>query len=112
MKNGPRPFSNTARTYLEEACAEVKEYIYIIKDQRKRLKLTKEHEAMLKRLNTEQRNRLKRKLDDLCKNSKWKEAGNIGIVNNVSSRQLTTNEKEALALGLKFDSFKDKLSLA
>ena len=112
MKNGPRPLSNTARTYLEEACAEVKEYIYVIKDQRKRLKLTKEHEAMLKRLNTEQRNRLKRKLDDLCKNSKWKEAGNIGIVNNVSSRQLTTNEKEALALGLKFDSFKDKLSLA
>ena len=112
IKNGPRPFSNTARTYLEEACAEIKEYIYVIKDQRKGLNLTKEHEAKLKRLNTEQRNRLRRKLDDLCKNSKWKEAGNIDIVNNVSSRQLTTNEKEALALGLKFDSGKDKFSLA
>ena len=60
----------------------------------------------LKRLNAEQRNRLKWKLDDLCRKSKWKEAGNIHIVNNVSSRQLTAYELETLVLGLKFDSGK------
>ena len=112
IKNTSKPFSDTARTYLEEACAEIKDYIYVIKDQRNGVKLTKQHESKLKRLNIEQRNRLQRKLDELCKNSRWKEAGNINIVTNLSSRHLTTYEKEALALGLKFDSGKDRYSLA
>ena len=72
IKNASKPFSATARSYLDEACAEIKDHIYIIKDQRKGEKLTKQHEAKLKRINNEQRNRLKRKLDDLCRNSKWK----------------------------------------
>ena len=112
MKNASKPFTDTARTYLEEACAEIKDYVNTIKEQRTGTKLTKQHETKLKRLNNEQQNRLKRKLDELCKNSKWREAGNVDILTNISSRQLTEYEREALALGLKFDSGKDKFSLA
>ena len=36
----------------------------------------------------------------------------MDILNKISWRQLTIYEKEALALGLKFGSGKDKLSLA
>ena len=112
MKNNIKPFSDTARKYLEEACSEIKDYIYVMKDERKGIKLTKRHEAKLKRMSIEQRKRLNRKLDELCKASKWKEAGNIDIVENKSSRRLTQYEKEALALGLKFDSGKDRYTLA
>ena len=112
MKNSSKPFSDAARAYLEEACAEIKDNIYVLKDQRRGVKLTKRHEEKLKRLNDEQQKRLKRKLDKLCDTSKWKEAGNVDLVHNLSSRELSQYEKEALALGLKFDSGKDRYTLA
>ena len=112
LNNSAKPFSEAARAYIEEACAEIREDIYVLKDQRTGTKLTKKHEEKLKRLNNEQQSRLKRKLDSICSTSKWKEAGNIEIVNNLSSRQLSDHEKEALALGLKFDSGKDRYTLA
>ena len=112
LKNSAKPFSEAARTYLEEACTEIKENIYVLKDERTGTKLAKQHEAKLTRLNNDQQKRLKKKLDNLCRTSKWKEAGNIEIIQNLSSRQLNDNEKEALALGLKFDSGKDRYTLA
>ena len=112
MKNGSKPFSDTARVYLEEACSEIKDNIYVLKDQRRGIKLTRRHETKLKRLNEDQPNRLKRKLDKLCYTSKWKEVGNVDLVQNLSTRELSQYEKEALALGFKFDSGKDRYTLA
>ena len=54
----------------EEAFSEIKDYIYVLKDQREGSKLTKQHETKQKRFNDEQQNRLKRKLDGLCRTSK------------------------------------------
>ena len=112
LKNNVKPFSDSARAYLEDACNELKDNIYVYNDERKGTKLTTHHEETLKRLNAEQRSRLSRKLDDICRSSNWKDAGNIHIVTNLSSRQLTDNEKEALSLGLKFDAGRDKYSFA
>ena len=64
----------------------------------------------LKGVNESQQKSLEKKLQDLCANSPWKEAGNLDIVRNFSSRQMSDIEKEALSLGLKFDSGKDKRS--
>lgn len=104
------PFTATARSYLEEACNDLKERIYMLRDE-----LTGEHLSALLRtklneFNAQQRSRLERKLKTLCECSPWKEAGNVDIITNMSSRILSNNEKEALALGLKFDSGKDKAS--
>ena len=110
LKDNVKPFSSAARAYLEDACSDLKDNIYILNDERNEVKLTTQHENTLKRRNIEQRKRLQRKLEDICRRSSWKEAGNIAIVTNLSSRSLSENEKEALSLGLKFDAGKDKYS--
>ena len=110
LKDNVKPFSDSARAYLEDACSKLKDDIYILNDERKGVKLTNGHEDTLKRMNNEQRNRLSRKLNDACRRSSWKDAGNVDIITNLSSRSLSDNEKEALSLGLKFDAGKDKYS--
>ena len=112
LKNNVKPFSDTARAYLEDACSELKNKIYILNDERKGIRLTTHHEELLTRQNKEQRQRLARKLVDICHLSSWKEAGNVDLVTNLSSRSLSDNEKEALSLGLKFDAGRDKYSFA
>lgn len=110
LKSNVKPFSDSARAYLEDACTELKENIYVLNDERSGAQLTTHHEQILRRRNIEQRNRLKRKLDDACRKSSWKDAGSADIVTNLSSRPLSDSEKEALSLGLKFDAGKDKFS--
>ena len=52
--------------------------------------------------NQDQKHRLARKLDQLCAKSEWKNVGNKNLIVNMSSRELTNIEQEALSLGLKF----------
>ena len=105
------PFTNSARAYLEEACQALREDIVVKRDQSMGIGLTHKHKEELKRINAGQQTRLKRKLEDLCRNSMWGEAGRNDIVTNLSSRELTIDEKEALSYGLKFDAGKDRLTL-
>ena len=51
---------------------------------------------------------LQRKLDSLCSRSKWGQVGRDDLITNISSRDLTAEETEALSLGLKFDIGKDR----
>ena len=108
LKTKDHPFSTTARSFLEEACAEVKDNIYILRDELKGVPISTELRTKLKNYNDKQQAKLKRKLKLLCDNSTWKEAGKVDIVTNLSSRPLSDYEKEALALGVKFDTGKDK----
>lgn len=65
----------------------------------------------MKRINTEQQDRLKRKLADLCHNSTWGDAVKNSKVTNMSSRPLSSDENEALSYGLKYDCGKNKMTL-
>lgn len=108
LKNKDHPFTPAARAYLEEACGDLKERIYVLQDERKGTQISPSLQTKLRKYNDKQRNKLERKLKRLCAKSAWKKAGKVDIVSNLSSRVLTDDEKEALALGLKFDSGKDK----
>ena len=76
------------------------------------MKIYREHTEELKSFNLEQKERLNRKLVKLCNDSKWAEAGRREIITNLSSRVLSDNEVQALSLGLKFDTGKDRCTLA
>ena len=98
-------------SYLEEACDSLKEEVVLKRDQCTGIALSQQHKEDLKKMNTVQQAKLKRKLTDLCRNSMWGKAGRNEIVTNISSRELSSNEMEALSYGLKFDSGKDRLTL-
>ena len=108
LKNKDHPFSSSARSYLEEACADIKDNIYLLRDGLKGISLPAHLRTKLNEFNEKQQANHTRKLKTLCDESAWKVAGNVEIVSNLSSRPLSKNEKEALALGVKFDTGKDK----
>ena len=110
LKTKEHPFGASARLYLEEACKEVKESIYILRDDLMGVPLSNTLRTKLKKFNDDQRARLNRKLKKLCECSPWREAGSADIITNLSTRVLNNDEKEALALGLKFDSGRDRKS--
>ena len=110
LKNKSRthPFGASARCYLEEACSDLQNKIYELRDEVNGVPLPAILRTKLNDFNDCQQTNLKRKLRTLCENSPWKEAGNVDILTNLSSRQLSDDEKEALALGMKFDSGRDR----
>ncbi len=72
-------------------------------------------EAMERRLETDNRKQkesLHRKLQLLCKNSAWKQAGRTDIITNISKKTLARYELETLYLGLKFDTGKNAKTYA
>ena len=108
LKNKDHPFGASARSYLEEACSQIKDNIYVLREEIQGVQLTNELRTKLNKFNEKQKTKLNHKLKTLCDKSPWKEAGNVEIVTNLSKRPLTNYEKEALALGVKFDTGRDK----
>ena len=100
LHNSSKPFSASAKAYLEEACSDLKDKLYELKDELLDARLPNHLKSKLVTLNERQRNNLNEKLKRLCDNSKWKDAGNDNIVTNLAMRPLTPTEKEALSLGL------------
>ena len=68
-----RPFSASARAYLEDACSDLKDNLYELKDELLGVSLPDHLKTKLTILNERQRNNLKQKLTRLCMNSKWKD---------------------------------------
>ena len=110
LKQSNEPFSKAAKAYMEECCQDLKDSLNVLLGDREGIMLPHNLVMKLKGVNESQQKSLEKKLQDLCANSPWKEAGNLDIVRNFSSRQMSDIEKEALSLGLKFDSGKDKRS--
>ena len=65
---------------MEEACADIKESIYVLRDKLQGVQLPAQLRTKLNEFNEKQRTKLKRKLQNLCENSPWKEAGNSEII--------------------------------
>ena len=110
LKQNNKPFSKAAKAYMEEICQDLRDDLNALLGERKGITLPQELVMKLKKINEDQQKNLEKKLLHLCANSPWKQAGNPDIVRNVSSRQLSNTEIEALSLGMKFDSGKDKMS--
>lgn len=64
----------------------------------------------LRKEREEQKEPLSRKLNVSSESSAWRTSGRKDIVTNLSSKQLTYTEKEALSLGLELDTGSDSLS--
>ena len=86
----------------------MKDEIILIQDTRKGVPITAQQQDELKRLNEKQQKSLSNKLQALCETSKWRTAGRSKLVTNLSSRELSENEMEALSLGYKFSTGRDK----
>lgn len=110
LQKSNKPFSEAARAYLEDACSELRDKLYELREDLVGASLPGHLKSKLAAMNEQQRSNLSRKLKRICDTSKWKDAGNAEIVTNVSMRTLSATEKEALSLGLKFDSGKDRFS--
>lgn len=108
MRNSDHPFSDSVRTYLEEACITITYKTEEIRDSVNGVRIPGYLEQMLSRENSENEERLKRKLTRLCNSSKWNDLERIELTTNISSRRLTRMEMQALSLRLKFDVGGDK----
>ena len=106
------PFTNSARAYLEEACSGLRDELILKREEVKGVRISDEQKEELKSANREQNMRLDRKLKKLCSESKWADAGRDEIITNLSASILTESEKQALSLGLKFDTGNDRCTLS
>ena len=107
LRDNDVPFTKSARIYLEDACKKLKDEIVILQDEREGVPISAQQQEELKKANEKQRISLSNKLAALCRNSPWKTAGRSELITNLSSRQLSENEVEALSLGYKFSTGKD-----
>ena len=80
----------------------------MLRDELNGVTLSSTLRTKLNDFNERHRARLNVKLKTICEKSPWREAGGVNVITNLSSRVLNNNEREALALGLKFDSGRDK----
>ena len=96
-----KPFSNTAREYLREARETLRYEAEEIKSEIQQLHLPHSMVQKIKEEDQKQKEKLSKKLDRLCRDSRWKNIGREDLITNLSSPTLTQTQ-EALALGLKF----------
>ena len=81
LKQGSRAFTTAAKSYLEEACTDMKYKLNILLEERTETNLPHHLESKLQSNNEQQQRSLKRKLQELCERSPWRHAGNASIVN-------------------------------
>lgn len=108
LKCNTKPFSKSARTYLEECCVSLEYKIQELRDSQLNIQLSDRLKEKLHRQTIIHKNKLQQKLHILCAQSPWKSSGKADLITNLSSRILSDTEKEALSLGLKFDTGADK----
>ena len=105
LKEGNHPFKRSARTYLEDACNDLSLKMAELKlSNTSNTHLPHHLIQTLKDMKEQQKIRLDRKLHQLIRDSNWQNIGNPELIHNISSKPLSNTEKEALSLGLKFDT--------
>ena len=112
LRHDTLPFTESARAYLEEGCLKLRDDITLKREELNGIRLRPDQAEKLKKFNEKQRQKLDRKLEGLCRASIWATSGRSDIINNMSSRALSKYEEEALSLGLKFSSGKDRMDLS
>ena len=103
LREGPHPFKGSARLYLEECIEDLKDRITVLKSTLRGVHLPHHSILRLQQEDERERARHQRKLQTACVTSGWRTAGRRDLISNLSSRNLTDIETEALSLGLKFD---------
>ena len=96
------PFTDAARAYLEEGIKSLRHRLVVLKS-RFGEQLPRDLAERLLQGSAKHRANLQNKLARLCSSSKWQNAGNPDLINNMSGRALTDIEIQALSLGLKFN---------
>ena len=109
LQSDEHPFTKAARAYLEDGKNSLINRTIMLKNRFER-QLPHHLNERLRRNSEKHQKQLKEKLHRLCLNSTWKDAGNKKLISNLSSRILNETEKEALSLGLKFDTGKNNKS--
>ena len=104
LQSSDPPFTETARTYLEEACERLQYEATEIKSTLPSSHLPHALVIKLKEEDEKQRKKLDNKIQELCNRSNWKNAGRRDLISNFSSHTLTPTQEEALSLGLKFST--------
>ena len=102
LHHSDKPFSNTAREYLREARETLRYEAEEIKSQLQHVHLPHNMVQKIKEEDRKQKDKLNKKLEHLCRDSRWNNIGREDLITNLSSHTLTQTQKEALALGLKF----------
>ena len=100
LHKSKKPFCTSARAYLEDACSDLKDKLYELKDELLGTRLPDHLKTKLMTLNERQRNNLNQKLQKLCNTSKWKDAGNATIVTNLATRRLSPLKGKPFHWGL------------
>ena len=104
LRLGNHPFPQSAQLFLEEACGNLKHKIQDMKARLQGIHLPHYQVKKIQAKRQEQATRLRHKLQTLCRNSPWTQAGRQDLVLNLSAKPLSTLEQEALSLGFKYDT--------
>ena len=98
------PFSKCAFAYLKDACEELSCKIEELRTDDPGTRLSARLTSKLQNERRTQEEKLGRKLKAICDSSEWNKIGRTELIRNLSSRQFSDIEIQALSLGLKFDS--------
>lgn len=112
LRNGEKPFTDSAAAYLREGYSNLTNRICELEDARENVDLPPHLMERLGSENSAVKVKLQGKLKCLCDNSEWRKMGRPDIVLNLSNYQLGRIEEEALSLGLKFDTGDDRKKYA
>ena len=77
LRSKSHPFSASARCYLEEACADLKDHIHVLRDDLNGVTFSSTLRTKLNDFNERHRARLNVKLKTICEKSPWREAGGV-----------------------------------
>ena len=105
LGDGGHPFTTETRAYLEDAAGRLERVTASFDRKLESIQLSDLPGPLARGIehrDTSQKLRLEQQLSHLIQTSHWGEAGRPELIQNLSTRQLTQVETEALSFGLKF----------
>jgi len=104
LKGKSHPFPNSAKCYLEEGISECIEEMETLRSRLPGVHLPHRLVLELGKEDDLQKARHKRLLEDACTSSGWSEVVRDDLIVQLSHKPLTETQRQALSLGLKFDT--------
>ena len=111
LKKNTHPFPESARAYLEDAVRSLQDHRNVLQSRLAGVHLPHHMVEMLRQQDATHRAHLQALVTQLCEESPWRKVGNRDLITNLSNRDLSGIETEALSLGMKFAVGCDKQPL-
>ena len=108
LRDTHHPFPPSAREYLHEGKHDLQGQLILAQECLEGVDLSTRLKARLQLFSQKHRQSLHTKLSQLCRRSRWTRVGRRELLTNISSTNLTEEETQALSLGLKFDTGRDR----